>query len=113
LAKETITQLTDDLDGSEAIEEVAFAVRGVEYKIDLGAKNLAAFDKAFERFIKSARPVHQARAPRGRAKARSNGAAAKGDVGAMRAWAAEAGYEVSSRGRIPGAIRQAYEAAHG
>jgi hypothetical protein len=112
LAKETITQLTDDLDGSEAIEEVTFAVRGVEYRIDLGAKNLAAFDKGLERFIKSARPVHQARAPRGRAKARSNGASQKSDVGAIRTWATDAGYAVSSRGRIPGTIREAYEAAH-
>ena len=117
LAKETTTHMTDDLDGSEAVEEVTFALRGVEYEVDLSSKNVAALDKLFEKYIKNARPVRHPRSPRGQAKgrgkARSNGAADKGDVAAIRAWASEAGHAVSARGRISGTVRDAYHAAQG
>jgi hypothetical protein len=113
MAKSTFTRLTDDLDGSEAVEGLTFALRGVEYEIDLNEKNVAALDKLFEKYIKKATPIRPTRAPRGRGKTRSNGAAAKGDVAAIRAWAAEAGHKVSSRGRISGAVRDAYHATQG
>jgi hypothetical protein len=114
LAKQTFTQLTDDLDGSEAVEEVNFAVRGVEYEIDLNAKNLAAFDKAFEKFIKSARVVPQARLLRSTtSRSRAKASTPREDVGAIREWARASGYEVSNRGRISASVREAYEAAQG
>ena len=34
------------------------------------------------------------------------------DVGAIREWARENGYEVAERGRIPAEIKDAYHAAH-
>jgi hypothetical protein len=114
LAKQTFTQLTDDLDGSEAVEEVTFTIRGTEYEIDLNAKNLAAFDKAFEKFIKSARVVPHARLLRSTTpRSRSKAPASKEDVGAIREWARASGYEVSNRGRISASVREAYEAAQG
>ena len=113
MAKSTITKLTDDLDGSEAVEGLTFALRGVEYEIDLNEKNVAALDKVFEKYIKKATPIRATRAPRERGKAQSNGSASKGDVAAIRAWASEAGHAVSSRGRISGAVRDAYHAAQG
>jgi Lsr2 len=116
MAKQTLTRLTDDLDGTEAVEEVIFAVRGTEYEIDLNAKNLAAFDKALEKFIKGARRVphtRSTRAPRGSVRPRSKGSARKDNVAGIREWARAAGYEVSSRGRISATIREAYEAAQG
>jgi hypothetical protein len=36
----------------------------------------------------------------------------RGDLGAIRAWARDNGHQVSERGRIPGAILAAYDAAN-
>lgn len=114
MAKETIVQLTDDLDGGEAAEELTFALRGVEYEIDLSAKNVAALEKALAKFVNAGRRVsrtsttnRKARTPRGRKE--TNGA--KQDVSAIRTWARDNGYEISNRGRISAGIREAYEAA--
>ena len=41
MAKQTITQLIDDIDGSEAEETITFGIDGASYEIDLNAKNAA------------------------------------------------------------------------
>jgi hypothetical protein len=41
VAKQTITKLIDDLDKGEADETVKFGLDGVQYEIDLSAKNAA------------------------------------------------------------------------
>ena len=43
----------------------------------------------------------------------SGSRASSNDSSRIREWAREAGYEVPDRGRISGAIRKAYEEAHG
>jgi len=89
----------DDLDGMEATTSLTFAVSGVEYAIDLSEKNAAKFYKA----------VGPYEAPG----ARAGPAASLGqDLVAIRAWARENGFEVASRGRIPGTVAEAYQAAH-
>ena len=45
MAKTVITQITDDLDGSNGAETISFGYRGTTYEIDLGRKNANAFDK--------------------------------------------------------------------
>jgi hypothetical protein len=56
------------------------------------------------------------RAPRGRRAAASTSASGtapkRTDLGAIRAWARETGQKVSERGRIPGALLAAYDAAN-
>jgi hypothetical protein len=54
------------------------------------------------------------RAPRGRRSATSTSGTApkRGDLGAVRAWAREHGHKVSERGRIPGDLLAAYDAAN-
>lgn len=115
MAKTTIVQLTDDIDGSEAVEGLTFGLRGVEYEIDLNAKNIAALEKALDKYISAGRKVS-------RSKASTSGAAprrarpkadVKQDVGALREWARANGYSISDRGRIPGEVREAFDAAHG
>jgi hypothetical protein len=108
MAQKVITELLDDIDGSEAEETVEFSYRGYTYQIDLNTKNIGKLDKALTPFIDHARRV-------GRASARQ----AKGtvvripsDAAAVRAWAQSNGYEVPDRGRIPGSVREAYEAAN-
>jgi len=106
--------VTDDVDGSEADETVQFALDGVTYAIDLSEANAEALREVLAPFVEAGRRVG------GRASRRSLHAApaaapepaAVTDVSAVRAWAAENGYEVSARGRIPSEIKAAFEAAH-
>ncbi len=109
MAKTTEVHLIDDLDGSEAVEELTFALRGTTYEIDLNARNVAALEKVLDKFISAGRkPSVTSR--NGRALNRNR--SAKEDVGAIREWARTNHYEISDRGRIPAEIRDAYSAVH-
>src|SRR6185437_12139321 len=57
MAKTVITQITDDLDGSNGAETVTFGYRGTDYEIDLGRRNSSAFDKAMKPYVDAARKV--------------------------------------------------------
>ncbi|PVG82131.1 hypothetical protein DDE18_15765 [Nocardioides gansuensis] len=108
MAKTTITQITDDLDGSKDAQEVSFSYQGTDYTIDLGKKNMAAFEKALKPYISAATKVSKRAARSGRsAKPRT----ANQNLAAVRAWAKSAGLEVSDRGRIPKSVLAQYEAA--
>jgi hypothetical protein len=111
VARTTVT-IYDDLDNSEGASTVSFTYRGTGYEIDLGQKNQAALDKALSKYIAAARKK-TSRPPmpssRGRSKARTKG---RPDLTAVRNWAHENGYDVSDRGRIPGEVQDAYDAAH-
>ena len=98
--------LEDDLDGGNADETVKFGLDGAEYEIDLSKKNAAALRKALAAYTASARKV-SGRRRRGSATKRSS------DAATIRAWAEQNGYQVSSRGRIPAEVREAYAAATG
>lgn len=113
MAKRTVTTLIDDIDGSEASETIAFAYRGTSYTIDLSEKNAAAFDKAIKKYLANADRESVARgvARRGAAKTRQDAGARRTDLAEIRAWAAENGYEVSSRGRIAADVVEAYDAS--
>jgi hypothetical protein len=52
------------------------------------------------------------RAPRGRGAVAAGTTAKRGDLSAVRAWARENGHQVSERGRIPGGLLAAYDAAN-
>ena len=54
MAKTTITQITDDLDGSRDADTYSFAWEGTSYTIDLSKKNAKAFEKALEPYLGSA-----------------------------------------------------------
>lgn len=102
----TTTEYTDDLDGSTAAGTVHFAFQGTNYEIDLSKANTKAFEKAMALYVGHARKV---RNTRGRVRAQTTSSR---DLGAIRAWAASNGYEVSERGRIATAVLDAYDAAH-
>lgn len=118
MARQTIIELTDDLDGSDAVETIAFAFRGITYEIDLNAKNAAAFDKALAKYIEAAHRVGAGRRGVGASRGRSRGGRRSAkrptdDVGSIREWARANGYQVSARGRISAEIRDAYAAVNG
>src|SRR5689334_12160177 len=115
MAKRTITELIDDLDGSPAEVSRQIALDGVAYALDLNAANSAKLDEALAPFIaagsKLARGGPRLRLVRSSSSARATSPAARERNTAVRAWAAEQGLEVSDRGRIKTEILDAYEAA--
>jgi hypothetical protein len=108
----TRTVLVDDLDGSQDdVHTVRFSLDGTDFEIDLTADNEARLRDKLDRFVENATPV---RAPRGRTGGRvSRPPASDPDqTRAIRAWAAANGYVVSTRGRIPKSVQDAFAAAH-
>jgi len=110
MAKQVITLLTDDLDGSEADRTVEFGLDGVNYTIDLSEKNTGKLRKAIGPFLNAATRVGRARvAPvTRRGAAASTARTAREDNQAIREWANQNGHPVSERGRIPVHIVEAY-----
>jgi len=110
--------LTCDLhnDDTAAVETLRFAVGATGYEIELCEKHLKEFNDKLSAFTKGARSTSSRRsaATRGRPAAKARpGTKRRGralDVSVVREWARDQGYEVSARGRIPGAILDAYKA---
>lgn len=106
MAQKVHIVLEDDIDGSEANETISFALDGTSYEIDLSDVNADKLRGALAPYVGHARKI-SLRAGRGRRSA--PGGASAADV---RAWAKANGYSVPERGRIPGDVRSAYEAAN-
>jgi hypothetical protein len=111
VAKQTTVTLVDDLDGSEAEEQVEFTVDGKSYEIDLSAANSAALRDALAPFISAARRTGARRASAG-TPAQSRPAADREQNQAIREWAKAQGMKISERGRIPSNVLEAYHQAH-
>ncbi len=114
MAKRIITRLTDDLDGSDADRTVEFSLDGVNYTIDLSEKNAGKLRKSLDPFLAAGTRVGRSRVHR---KATRGGRAAAPVINreknqAIRDWANSNGHPVSERGRIPGPVVEAFEAAH-
>ncbi|MFG2377622.1 Lsr2 family protein [Streptomyces sp. NPDC048504] len=108
MAQQTIIQLLDDLDGSEASETIVFGLDGRTYEIDLNEKNATKLRKALAPYTDKGRKLNQAR---GGKRGGAGRAADSGDTAQIRAWAKENGYDVNDRGRVPAEIKEAYAKA--
>ena len=105
MARETIVTLVDDIDGSVAASTVTFGLDGYTYEIDLSDKNNNALRTALNPFIEGAR-----RARGGSTRSRGSGRTTDKDRNAtIRTWALDNGVELPSRGRIAGAVQEAYD----
>ncbi len=111
MATQVYEVVTDDLDGTEGAETISFALDGAEYQIDLAEKNADKLRKALQRYIEQGRRVGGRRGS-GRRSSRDASKASGVSPKDIREWANANGYEVPERGRIPGGIREAYEAAN-
>lgn len=104
-AQRVETLLIDDLDGSAAHETVKFGLDGASYKIDLSSDNAVKLREALDPWAERARRVGR----RGRPAKRI-------DLGpptqVVRAWAKANGHKLADTGRVPAAIRDAYDKAH-
>ncbi len=107
MARKTVVTQIDDIDGTVADEAVTFAVDGISYEIDLSSANAAALREALSTYIGAGRRVGGQGRPRGSGPARTD----KEQLDAIRRWARENGFDVSDRGRISKAVREAYNAA--
>jgi hypothetical protein len=109
MAQKVHIVLEDDLDGSPATETVSFGLDGKTYEIDLNDKNAASLRDALATYVGHARKVSSG-SRRGRRSSASSGAGHSAKE--VRDWARSNGYKVPDRGRIPGDVREAFEAAH-
>jgi hypothetical protein len=109
MAQKTLVVLEDDIDGGEAETTVRFSLEGVNYEIDLSAKNANKMRDDFAKYTGAGRRVG-GRAGRGRATG-SRGAG-RNRSAQVREWARSQGLKVSDRGRIPADIVNQYDAAH-
>jgi hypothetical protein len=122
MAQRTTVSLIDDLDGqSEADETVEYAVDGVTYEIDLTTDHAEALREVFAPYVAAARRTGGRARPGAGGRTRSSsseGAVSKAAgrsreaLKAIRDWAKSSGWAVSDRGRLPGNVVEAYEAAH-
>ncbi|MBT1547047.1 histone-like nucleoid-structuring protein Lsr2 [Curtobacterium aurantiacum] len=112
MAQKVTTHLVDDLTG-DTIEDghgrtVTFGFDGAYYEIDLTDDNVDALREAFSDYVAAARKVTDRPSRAGSAPKRGNSE----ELAKIREWANVNGHEVSSRGRISQAVRDAYDAAH-
>ncbi|WP_296665993.1 Lsr2 family protein [Demequina sp.] len=107
MAQKVQVVLVDDIDGSTATETVSFSLDGSSYEVDLNEANAAALRDAFGPWIGAGRRTSARKAPSRVRKAAAGGS----DAAAIRAWAKASGVDVPERGRIPGKVREAYDAA--
>lgn len=117
MAKQIITKILDDLTGDDADESVTFALDGVGYEIDLSAGHALELRKFLARYMDSGKRL--GRVDLGRpAQLRTFRATASSSVQntanrelnqQIREWAANNGWELADRGRIPQTVVDAYE----
>lgn len=113
MAKKVTVTLVDDFDGEATADEtVEFGLDGVTYEIDLSAKNAAKLRNDLKQWVEAGRRVGGRK--RGRAAAttsRGRGAIDREQSAAIREWARRNGHNVSTRGRIPADVIDAFHAA--
>jgi len=111
---EIITLMDDLEDGVVADARVIFGIDGKMYEIDLSAKNATKLRGFLAQYVDRARP-HRVPAPtvsvsRPGGKSGYN----REQLSAVRQWARRNGYpDLSDRGKIPGTVLVAFEAAGG
>ena len=104
MARKTVVEWVDDIDGTAASETVTFTIDGSRYEIDLSEKNAAKLRETMSGWIEAGRRSSHRRS-RG-----SGGGGAKDASESTRArkWAIENGMDVGPRGRLRSEVLDAY-----
>jgi hypothetical protein len=114
VARKIVVQVSCDRCGRDVDNEtpVELAYGGVDYRTDLCREHADELSAVLEPFLGQAERVESRRR---RSAASGDGRAAgrptrrdPEQVGAIRTWARENGYQVSDRGRIPRDVEEAY-----
>jgi hypothetical protein len=100
-----IVSFKDDLDGSaEGVDTRTFSIGSKVYQCDLSRDNFEKLEKALARFIKVSRDI----SPIPRASSTSDLYDGL-DLGLVRRWGAENGFDPSPKGRLSATLVQAYK----
>lgn len=112
MAKKTIIEYVDDLDGKKVeLDDLVikeFTIDGVVYRLEVRVSNAEKFDAQLAKWVGAATRV----GGRKNTRAKIVGGGSPDQTKAIREWATANGYSVSSRGRISADIVEAFEAAH-
>ncbi|WP_328361746.1 Lsr2 family protein [Mycobacterium sp. NBC_00419] len=112
MAKKVTVTLVDDFDGEGAADEtVEFSLDGVSYEIDLSAKNAQKLRNELKPWLEAGRRVGGRRRGRSGPPGRGRASIDREQSAAIRDWARRNGHKVSTRGRIPADIIDAFHAA--
>jgi len=112
MAKKVTVTLVDDFDGEGAADEtVEFGLDGVSYEIDLSARNAAKLRADLKQWVETGRRVGGRRRGRSVGSGRGRAAIDREQSAAIREWARRNGHNVSTRGRIPADVIDAFHAA--
>ncbi|GHF25433.1 MULTISPECIES: histone-like nucleoid-structuring protein Lsr2 [Streptomyces] len=101
MAQRVVVTLSDDIEGGEAAETVAFGLDGKSYEIDLNTANAKKLRKLLAPYVAAGRKKSRS----GRVYRRTSVAP---DPAAVRAWARSHGMDVPPRGRIPKKVYEAF-----
>ncbi|MFC1408944.1 Lsr2 family protein [Streptacidiphilus sp. N1-12] len=104
MAQKVVIELSDDLDGSEAVETVTFALDGRSYEIDLSEKNAGKLRKSLVPYVEAGRRQGGARRGPKRIAVGND----RPNPVEVRAWAAAQGIDVAPRGRVPAEVIEKY-----
>ncbi|MFV0494855.1 histone-like nucleoid-structuring protein Lsr2 [Mycobacterium sp.] len=111
MAKKVTVTLVDDFDGDGAADEtVEFGLDGIAYEIDLSSKNATKLRSDLKQWVDAGRRVGGRRRGRG-GSGRGRGTIDREQSAAIREWARRNGHKVSTRGRIPAEVIDAFHAA--
>ena len=113
MARNTITTLVDDIDGTEASETLVFALDGTTYEIDLNEAHAEDLREVLAPFVSVARKTSGGQARRSSAPSSRPRSGSAPDPREVRAWAEANGVDVSPRGRIKADVLEQYRAANG
>lgn len=109
MAQKVQVLLVDDITGGEADETITFGLDGATYEIDLASAGAVELRDLLKEYIDASRKTG------GRTKRAGSKAGAGSDplrASRIRTWAADNGYEVNDRGRVPAHVVEAYEKAN-
>jgi hypothetical protein len=89
---------------------VHFAHQGEEWVLDLSETNAARLSDVLAEYKKAGTPVTRPTAKK--ASRAANSGSGRTDLAAIRSWAKDNGHKVSDKGRVPGTVVAAFDAAH-
>jgi Lsr2 len=110
VAQRVVVTLSDDMDGGEAAETLAFALDGKSYEIDLNPSNAKKLRKALAPYMTAGRKqTNASKNDKSRISYRHTALAPA--PAAVRAWAQSRKMDVPARGRIPKRVYEAFREA--
>ena len=125
MAKKTVVMRVCDLHTGNvaASKTVTMSWNGRSYRLDLCDQHFAELDSTVGKWTGRSRPsaraagrtrkaVAKKRATRPAKRTTRKRSSAGGNSAQIRAWAQANGFPVSTRGRIPGEVREAFQAAN-